>query len=136
MRPLPIYYSLCGWVHVLDHLPVIIIYLCQSFIMFIHQYCQREVSYWMWLLLVNTFVNSDPAIPVISMILPSLNVVRTKLNPPQTKRTLNSHGKNLKASGVLYKCDTYHSIPTVGSSTSTSADDFVDAFLVDGCIAF
>lgn len=33
-------------------------------------------------------------------------------------------------------CDTYHSITTVGSSTSTSADDFVYAFLVDGCIAF
>lgn len=33
-------------------------------------------------------------------------------------------------------CDTYHSIPTVGSSTGTSADDFVYAFLVDGRIAF
>lgn len=57
----------------------------------------------MRLLLVNTFVNSDPATPVSSMILPSLNVVRTKLNAPQTKRTFKSHGKNLKASGVLYK---------------------------------
>ena len=31
---------------------------------------------------------------------------------------------------------TYHSITTVGSSTSTSANDFVYAFLMDSCIAF
>lgn len=33
-------------------------------------------------------------------------------------------------------CNTYHGIPTVGSSTSTSANDFVYAFFVDGSIAF
>lgn len=31
-------------------------------------------------------------------------------------------------------CDPYHSVPTVGSGTGTPADDFVYAFLVDGCI--
>lgn len=34
------------------------------------------------------------------------------------------------------KCNTYHCVPTVGSSTSTSANDFVYAFFVDGCVAF
>ena len=43
----------------------------------------------------------------------------------------NAHGTWCAAE----MCVTYHSIPTVGSSAGTSADNFIYAFLVDGCIA-
>lgn len=53
-----------------------------------------------------------------------------------TKLTFGGIWRTLTVHGVLQKCVTYHSIPAVGSSTGTSANDFVYAFLVDGCIAF
>lgn len=47
-----------------------------------------------------------------------------------------SYGKSSQYISAAQIYNTYHSIPTVGSSTSTSANDFVYAFLVDGSIAF
>lgn len=55
-------------------------------------------------------------------------------NQGKTKRTKMGEPERLWCAEQI--CDPYHSIPTIGSSSGTSADDFVYAFLVDGCVAF
>lgn len=63
---------------------------------------------------------------------------------PETKSSTSTkkrlkRTKLVEADGTRCKeqmCDPYHSVATVGSSTGTPADDFVYAFLVDGCITF
>lgn len=54
-------------------------------------------------------------------------------NQGKTKRT--KMGEPDRTCCAEQICDPYHSIPTIGSSTGTPADDFVYAFLVDGCVA-
>lgn len=61
--------------------------------------------------------------------------------PKQTPLSRNSEGcgeHSVEYAAYCWNmwCWTYHSIPTIGSRAGTSADDFVYAFLVDGCVAF
>lgn len=75
----------------------------------------------MWLLLASTKVTQRC-------------LSKNSKNHGKTKRT--TMGRPDRTWCSVQICDPYHSIPTIGSSTGTSADDFVYAFLVDGCVAF